>query len=278
METTDTPIEPYFLDDFPLEPDFQRAIASDVGLPFHVDVERPDEVPADDQERAIDLAERILCAAGFRTGFHHHEDIRTSMEEWAPDRDEDREDDPGFWRYQVFSMTPRERNIGQLAGEPEVVYQKAQTVLAWAGDCVHAEVLEDIEQSQLEDIEQAWREAAEDELVRREIQQFAEDPPAEVDGWERFDASHDAVEVAYVAQNHDTPSVAAVFETADGDREAREFTLQEWIDSGGNPRDAQPNRFCVSSDADSAHARLRSHLLTFEAEAIADQEMEAHGL
>jgi hypothetical protein len=278
MKTTDTPIEPYFLDESPLEPDFQRAIASDVGLPFHVDIERPDEVPAGDQERAIDLAERILCAAGFRTGFHHHEDIRTSMEEWAPDRDEDREDDPGFWRYQVFSMSPRERNIGQLAGEPKEKHQKAQTVLAWAGDCVHAEVLEDIEQSQLEDIEQAWREAAEDELVQREIQQFAEDPPAEVDGWERFEASHDAAEVAYVAQNHDTPSVATVFEAAAGQLKAREFTLEEWIDNGGDPRDAQPNRFCVASNSASAYARLRSHLLTFDAEAMADQELESHGL
>ena len=175
-------------------------------------------------------------------------------------------------------MSPHERNIGQLTGEPEVKHQKAQTVLAWAADCVPGEVLEAIEQSQLEDIEQAWREAAQAEQVRREIQQFAEDPPAEIDGWERFDASHDAVKVAYVAQNHDTPSVAAVFETADGDREAREFTLEEWIDSGGDPHEAQPNRFCVASNSASAYARLRSHLLTFEAEAMADQELEAHGL
>ena len=97
--TSNTPIEPYFLDESPLEPDFQRAIASDVGLPFYIDVERPDEVPADDQERAIDLAERILSAGGRRTGFGHHEEVRRSMEEWAPDRDEDRKDDPGFWRY-----------------------------------------------------------------------------------------------------------------------------------------------------------------------------------
>ncbi|WP_324761143.1 hypothetical protein [Haloarcula montana] len=278
METTNAPIEPYFLDESPLEPDFQRTIANDIGLPVHVDIERPDEVPADDQDRAIDLAERILSAGGRRTGFGHHEEVRRSMADWAPDRDDDRTDDPGFWRRCVFSMSPKERNFGRLQGDPKEQYQKAQTIIAWAADCVPGEVLEAIEQSQLEDIEQAWREAAEDERVRREIQQFAEDPPAQVDGWERFEASHDAVEIGYVAQNHDTPSVAAVFETTDGDREAREFTLQEWIDNGGNPHDAQPNRFCVSSDADSAYARLRSHLLTFDAEAMADQEMEAQGL
>jgi hypothetical protein len=103
-------------------------------------------------------------------------------------------------------------------------------------------------------------------------------PSLTVDGWERFDVSHDAVEISYVAQNHDTPSVAAVFETADGDREAREFTLEQWIDNGGDPRDAHPNRFCVSSDADSAYARLRSHLLTFDTEPVADRELEAHQL
>lgn len=63
--------------------------------------------------------------------------------------------------------------------------------------------------------------------------------------------------------------MATVFETADGELAAREFTLEEWLDSGGDPRKAQPNRYCVSSDGDGAYAQLRSHLLTFDVEPLA---------
>jgi len=164
----------------------------------------------------------------------------------------------------VFSLSPKERNFGQLEGEPDEQYQKARTVIAWAKDCIDEDVLQDIEQAQVEDIEQAWREAAQDKQTERAIQQFRDDPPAEVEGWTRFDADHEAVAVAYYAESHGTPAVAAVFETSDGEFAAREFTLEEWLDSGGNPRTARPNRHCVSSDGDGAYARLRSHLLTFD--------------
>ncbi|MHC3382213.1 hypothetical protein ACYJ11_21280, partial [Haloarcula sp. H-GB5] len=84
--------------------------------------------------------------------------------------------------------------------------------------------------------------------------------------WTRLDADHDAVEVAYIADNHGTPSVAAVFEGADSELEALEFTLTEWQENDGNPREARPNRHCVTTDGDGAYAQLRSHLLTFEVE------------
>lgn len=120
----------------------------------------------------------------------------------------------------------------------------------------------------LKDIKQAWRDAAEAELTQREIEQFADDPPEELDRWRKLDADHDAIKMAYVADNHGTPSVAAVFENVEGELKALEFTLEEWIENDGNPREARLNRYCVTTDGDGAYARLRSHLLTFEVEPI----------
>jgi hypothetical protein len=273
LPTADVPFEPIFLEEPVFSPNYLKAIASDVGLPFYVDIKRPEGVPADEQERTIDLAERILRAGGVQTGFGHHEEIRISMESWAPDRDEDRDADSGYWRSHVLLMSPREMNFGQLDGEPEEKHKKAKTVLAWAEDCIDTEVLQEIEQSREEDIKQAWRDAAEAERTQREIKQFAEAPPDTLDGWQRLDSDHDAVRVAYVADNHRTPSVATVFETADSELKAREFTLEEWEENEGNPRDARPNRYCVATDGDGAFARLRSHLLTFEVEPMEQLEV-----
>lgn len=266
LPTAEPPFEPVFLEEPPLSPNYHKAIASDDGLPFYADVTCPDRVPADEQERTIDLAERILRSGGVRTGFGHHEETRTSMEKWAPNADEDRDGNPGYWRSHVLLLSPREMNFGQLGGESEVQHKKAKTVLAWAEDCIDTDVLQEIEQSQAEDIKQAWRDAAEAELTRREIKQFTENPPEELNGWRRLDADHDAVKVAYVADNHGKPSVATVFESAAGELKALEFTLAEWRENDGNPRDARPNRYRVTPDGDEAYARLRSHLLTFEVE------------
>ncbi|WP_241692988.1 hypothetical protein [Haloarcula limicola] len=151
--------------------------------------------------------------------------------------------------------------------------KKAKTVLAWAADCLETETLEGIEQSQFDDIEQAWRSAVEATKERREIKAFAADPPATFQGWTRFDADHEVVEAAYRAKNHGTPVVAAVFRTDAGEDEldAQEFSMKRWIDSGGNPHVARPNRFCVASGSDDgAYARLRSHLQTFDVTSLAE--------
>ncbi|WP_135306019.1 hypothetical protein [Haloarcula amylovorans] len=259
-------VEPTFLEEAPIGPDIDRVLVAEHGLPFYVDVDRPEDVPADETEQMIDLAERVLSAGGHRTGLGHHEDIRQSMAEWAPDRNEDRAADPGYWRQMMFALSPRERNFGCLEGESDERVKKAKTVLAWASDCIGADILETIEQSQFDDIEQAWRDAVAAEKERREIEAFAADPPAEYAGWSRFDATHDSVEVAYEAENHGTPVVAAVYRTTEGERVAREFTATKWARSGENPRNAQWNRPCVSNAGEGAYARLWSHLQTFDVE------------
>ncbi|MFY4814345.1 hypothetical protein ACOJIV_16815 [Haloarcula sp. AONF1] len=213
------------------------------------------------------------CAGVARTGFGHHEEVRTSMESWAPDAGEDYNADPGYWRSSVLLMSPKEMNFGQLVSEPEERHKKAKTVLAWASGCIDTDVLQEIERSQAKDIKQAWRDAAEAKLTRREIEQFAEDPPDELDGWTKLDADHDAVTVAYVAANHGTPSAATVFESANGELKTLELTLEAWKENDSDPRDARPNRYCVTTDGDRAYARLRSHLLTFEVESMERLEL-----
>ncbi|MBX0297207.1 hypothetical protein [Haloarcula nitratireducens] len=258
-------VEPTFLDEAPIGPDIDRVIMAEYGLPYYVNIDRPEEVPADETERTIDLAERVLSTDGHRTGFGHHEEIRQSMVEWAPDRDEYRAADPGYWRQMVFALLPRERNFGCLNGEPDERVKKAKTVLAWAADCLEMETLEGIEQAQFDDIEQAWRSAVEATKECRAIETFATDPPATFEGWTRFDAGHEAVEAAYRAKNHGTPVVATVFQIGKDELDAQEFTMERWIDAGGNPRAVRPNRFCVTSgNGDGAYARLRSHLQTFD--------------
>ncbi|MBX0296984.1 hypothetical protein [Haloarcula nitratireducens] len=262
-------VEPTFLEEAPIGPDIDRVLVAEYGLPYYVDIDRPEEVPADETERMIDLAERVLSAAGRRTGFGHHEEIRQSMTEWAPDRGEDRAADPGYWRRMTFALSPRERNFGCLNGDHNERAKKAKTVLAWASDRLEMETLEGIEQAQFEAIEQAWRSAVEATKERRAVEAFAVDPPATFEGWTRFEADHAAVEVAYRAENHGTPVVAAVFQTNEDEDEldAQEFTMERWIDSGGDPHAARPNRFCVTSGSDDgAYARLRSHLQTFDIE------------
>ncbi|GGK82678.1 hypothetical protein [Haloarcula sebkhae] len=242
LPTAEPPFDPIFVEEPLLIPNYKQTIISKVGLPFYADVDRPDKVPADERERTIDLAERILRAGGVRTGFGHHEEVRVSMESWAPDAGENCEAGPGHWRSHVLLMSPKEMNFGQLTGEPEEKHKKAKTVLAWASECIDSDVLQEIEQSQVEDTKQAWRDAAEAKLTQREIEQFAEDPPDKLDGWTKLDADHDTIKVAYAADNHGTPSVAAVFESTDGELKTLEFTLEDWKESDSNPREARVGR------------------------------------
>ncbi|WP_245180871.1 hypothetical protein [Haloarcula amylovorans] len=81
------------------------------------------------------------------------------MAEWAPERDETRADDPGYWRRMTLTMSPRVRNFGRLDGPPDERAKKAETVLAWSRSCIDKDLLVEIERSQFDDIEQAWEDA-----------------------------------------------------------------------------------------------------------------------
>ncbi|WP_135305122.1 hypothetical protein [Haloarcula amylovorans] len=53
-------VEPTFLEEAPIGPDIDRVLVAERGLPFYVDVDRPEEVPADETEQMIDLATERL--------------------------------------------------------------------------------------------------------------------------------------------------------------------------------------------------------------------------
>lgn len=265
------PGEPEFLDESQLTEDWVNEKIDSADLPYFIDLDRPEEIPETSYERETALAERILSAAGAQTGFSHHEEIRRSMTDWAPDRDEPDSDDPGYWREVVFRLTPSERNFGRIEAEDtRELIEKTNTILAWAADCIDDDVLEEIEQEQIGDWKQAWVDEIDQLVDEHGIKQFQNAPPETHNGWEQFEATHDAVHLAYRGIENGTDTVVAVFVDEDGALDCLEFAHDEWEAAGGNPLSARPNRHPVSTDHDSAYARLKSHLDTFDAEPPAD--------
>ena len=278
--TDDYPVEPRFLDEPPLSAGFEQELARQYDIPFY-DLPNPDGVYSLREERLVDLAERVLSAPGRDTGLGHHVEIQRSMEEWAPARDEDVDGDPGYWRRIAFSLTPNERNFGQLepasedsedvAGVDSLRLKKARTVLAWADSELPDEVCERVEQQQVEDLVETWEGALEGHQKKRAYESFADDPPEEMNGWQYFDADHGAVGAAYRGENHGVPSVAAAFEKENGEMDCVEVTHDEWQDVGGNPREAKPNRVPIVKsgvDGDGPYVRLWSHLQMFSADPL----------
>lgn len=269
------PGEPEFLDEAQLTEDWVKEKIDAAELPYYIDLERPEGVPNTAYDRQTELAERILSTAGSRTGFGHHEEIRRSMTDWAPDRDEADPDDPGYWRGVVFRLTPTERNFGRIEAEgTSEQIEKTNTILAWAADRIEKDVLEEVEQEQID----GWKDIWIDEINRfvedHELRQFQNAPPETYNGWEQFDAIHDAVSLAYRGIVNGTDTVVAVFVDEDGDLDCLEFSHEEWEAASGNPIDARPNRHPVSTDHDSAYARLKSHLDTFDVEPPAPTQQE----
>jgi len=275
--TTEPPFEPVFLDEPPLAAGFLQECKSEHDVPFFVDVPFPDSIPEDTASREIDLAERILSAGGTgtRTAPTHHEEIRKSMTEWAPDHGEDVDGDPGYWRRMVLSLSPRERNFGTLRGEHEEQLQKARTILAWAADTISQDILKEIEREQAESIKQECREAAKEVKAKRERKAFREDPPESVNGWGRVSVENENVQLAYQAENHGTPVIAVVYDQPDGGLDAREFTLENWVASRRNPHETRTNRHLVSAEGDTAFDRLYSHVHTFDVDPLSASTVEA---
>ncbi len=262
------PFEGIYCSESPFEPRFKRRIKQEEGLPIHISVREVEQVPGDTTEREIDLAERILKTGGNRTGFNHHEDVRQSMQKWAPNRNEDRDEDPGYWRKIVFVLSPKERNFGKLTGADDEKMKKARTILAWARETISRGVLKEIEKEQAEEIQQAYRDAVQDAIAQQKRTEFEKDPPQELNGWKQVDPSHLSVELAYQGVNYGTPCIAVIFKQKDGGLDAQEFTLENW---NGNPRTTRTNRHLVTSKGSGAFAQLYSHLHTFEADPLPDQ-------
>jgi hypothetical protein len=141
--------------------------------------------------------------------------------------------------------------------------------LAWAKDELGESFVEELANTLEEQAQEAWREELAEAHDRFDLRRFKKNPAEEYSGWKKLEDTLEHVEVAYVAENHGTPSVAAVFQTEDGDLDAKEYTLNEWTEAGGDPRDAQWNRpVRLYSNDDDPWEDLQKHMETFTVEPL----------
>lgn len=253
-----------FLDESMMEGGFEHYVRNELGHPDGVDIPEPDSVPSSEKERVIDLARRVLLAGGNRTGFTHHTEVLQSMKSC---------DAEGVDCEVVRALAPSEIRFGEFEGDDEHRLAKANTVLAWADAEIDDEVLRAIEREQVHRVINEWGAAAECAEEQRQIEEFQQNPPSTINGWERFDPEQDSVVVAYRGMNHGVPVVAAVFENEDGELAAKEWTVDSWNEQDGNPREARVNRHPVKASNDHGPVGLlRSHLRTYDAEPIQEDD------
>lgn len=265
-------VEPLFVEDTPLDGEFEQYIKSEFEVPYFMNVEYPESAPATQTEYLIGLARRILNAGGSRTGYSHHTEISQSLRDWAPEYDEDVNDDPGYWGECAFSLSASEINFGRLEGDEDTKEKKARTVIAWGQDQIGQGVLTEIEEAYTGDILAKWDGAGKEAEMEFEIRKFQNNPPDSVGGWHQFEANNEKVEVAYRANNHDVPVVVAVYEGSDG-LQVHEWTVKNWEEHNGDPISTPKNRFPASTRTnDGPYARLRNHLRTYNAEPLPNDE------
>lgn len=173
------------------------------------DVEHPEEVPENDKEHEVKLANRILEYALPNLG--HHESIRKSMEEWANEYD-GHEDDPGYWRKMTFKIGPAERNLRGLEGDLNTQYKKARTVIAWASDEFQADDLRDIESKLTAEYAETWQEELAEFEKTRSGKNFLRNPPATVNGWKQLDVPGYGIGYYGCDETGETPRIVLLFE------------------------------------------------------------------
>lgn len=267
-ETDSSSCEAQFLEESVLECGFSGYIQSEYELPYYIDVDHPENAPDTLREYLLGLARRVLNAGGNRTGFSHHTEISQSLREWAPEYDEDVDEDPGYWGDSAFSLSSYEVNFGRIEGDAETKEQKARTVLAWARDNIDNGVLAGVEENYVGDIVEMWDGAAAIAETELEIRKFQNSPPDSVGGWRRFDADDDRVKIAYRANNHGVPVIIGVYKTGE-ELDAHEWTVENWEENGGDPLATPKNRFPASTRTnDGPYARLRNHLRTYNADPL----------
>lgn len=227
-------------------------------------VTQPEDVPATERDRVVNLARKVLLAGGNRTGFSHHTAVARSLRECSATGVDDNV---------VRSLLPNELRFGRLQGDKETQMEKAETVLAWARAEISLSVLEDIEREQVARITSAWDDAAEAAQEQAAAREFRESLPTTLNGWERFDAVHDCIEAAYRAENHGVPVVVAIYRDVEGQHQVKEWTVEAWIANDRNPRETPANRhLSTGQSSDGAYETLRSHLRMYDSEPIPDGE------
>lgn len=145
----------------------------------------PDQVPASDDEYTVRVAERCLEQALGNLG--HHEEIRQSMEAWQDDA-AGSDDDPGYWREMVFTLSPHERNFGEINGEDDEQLQKANTIISWFADAFSEDQLADVEDGLRSEYKEAWIDLANEQRRLLNGKELLSHPPNDINGWEQIPA------------------------------------------------------------------------------------------
>lgn len=186
---------------------FAQHVAEETGFD-RTDLDTED-VPPTAAAHHVRLAKRCLQHGVSQLG--HHESVRTSMEAWVDEVGGD-DRDPGYYRRCVFSLTPRERNVGRLEGDQEAVCQKAATVTAWAAATFGERSVQRSQAALEREYVETWDDAVAEAARRERGKQFLSSPPQHVNGWRRVDAP--GFGLAYYGCNEvgRKPHVIALFE------------------------------------------------------------------
>lgn len=227
-------------------------------LPF---LSRPSSLPAEDLDQRVDLAERLLTFARQEEG--HHASVRRELQDWATQfRDTAREE----IFEGAFNLTPREIAQGTLYRKTGRKSAKSEAVIKWAADQYGDEIIKEKKAAQLEDAQSKWEGAIEDATETLEATQIKENPPAEINGWERIEPKVDYVELAYSGVVDGTPKVVAIYKRESGDLDVYEFLQSEWNNAGSDPRDARMNAsIAPTTDGLLLYRELRGFLKQYRA-------------
>lgn len=227
--------------------------------------ELPENVPICAEKAEIELANRARRRAIQEIG--HHSTALRAFTDWCRDFGEPH-------REPSHEIGVSEFHMGGFSGSGEVsTADKAQALLAWMSN-EHPDALEEVRQQYCEWIRDQCRKALEQQKQREKDERFAEHPPEEVNGWERFESEKPDVQVAYRGINHGTPCVATIYRDENGELDAFESTL-EWWNEAETAAEANVNRHFVGVNERSVWGHLRRHLNTFDADPIeSDTEPE----
>ncbi|KZX46315.1 hypothetical protein [Haloarcula sp. K1] len=246
-----------FIEESAFESGFEKYVKQEHDVEVGERIEQPDSVPTTEPERCINLAKRCLLAGGNRTGFTHHTEVSASLRKCEIDRID---------RSIVRTLRPSEIRFGRFRGDREEKLTKAKTVLAWASAEIDLRVLKDIEREQEERITKEWDTAVESAEKEAAARQLRSNPPKTLNGWKRFDATHDDVKTAYRGVVHGTPVIAAVYDTSEG-MKAKEWLVDHWSENECSPHETPPNRHLSVGQNSDPYKTLISHLRMFDVEA-----------
>lgn len=223
--------------------------------------EIPDDVPICAEKGQLKLAGRIVRKLHQVPELGHHSTIDHAIREHYRKLAEVG-DEPGETYYEaVCGVGPDTWNFGEI-DDPTL----AKAIEQFARE-MYPDAIREATDQYNDQLRDKCKSALKDQREAEADERFAAEPPAELNGWERFESDKPDVKVAYRGENYGTPSVAAVYETGDG-LGAHESTLEEWRQAETGAESKVNRHFVSMRDDRDAYGHLRSHLKQFDAEPL----------